>query len=38
MTLLAEGKKIATIAKRTGVHRNTVSRWKRERSNSVMHN
>lgn len=30
MTLLAEGEKIATVAKRTGVHRNTVSRWKRE--------
>lgn len=30
MTLLAEGEKIASVAKRTGVHRNTVSRWKRE--------
>ncbi|PYY70769.1 hypothetical protein CRX42_09695 [Pseudomonas jessenii] len=28
--LLAEGEKIAAIAKRTGVHRNTVSRWKRK--------
>lgn len=30
LTLLAEGKKIATIAGLTGVHRNTISRWKRE--------
>jgi hypothetical protein len=30
LTLLAEGEKIATIAGLTGVHRNTISRWKRE--------
>lgn len=30
MTLRYEGNKIATIAKRTGVHRNTISRWLRE--------
>lgn len=30
MTLRAEGNNIATIAKRTGVHRNTISRWLQE--------
>lgn len=30
MTLLADGEKISVVAKLTGIHRNTVSRWKRE--------